>query len=457
MDNLMTPPYSMAAEQAVLGAILINNEVSDDVFALIDADDFYNVVNRSIFGNIKRLIKLGKTVDVIMLSNEVQDIELSYAIELVQVAPSEANAIQYAKKVKNDSTLRRLIAAGVEIQEIGYHSKEEIEQVVCDCERAISEVINSISTTDTDNSICAILTETVEWLEELNDSGDELLGISTGFSDLDELINGLKNSTMIVLAARPAMGKTTLALNMVEAEAMRGGNPLVFSIEMPRKQLMLKIISSNQELSISDLQRVKSMGDFQWAQVSEAIKALKKTNLEIIDNGGITTDQIRLETRRYQKKYGKPTLVMVDYLQLIKPAKAENRTQEISQISRDLKNLSKEFDCPVLVLSQLSRGVEQRADKRPMNSDLRESGQIEQDAEEIIFIYRDEVYNKGSNDVGRAEIIVSKCRMGRIGTVGTNFKGQFSKFSSFKDGDELKAKDEAEEGDTLASRFGGQK
>ena len=424
----LIPPHSHSAEQAVLGAILQDNACFDDVSEILCQEDFYNALHRDIFAAIREDLKKVKTVDVVTLAKH-EGVDLSYCIELNKNCPSLKNVRIYAQSVKDKSIQRQLIGASFDIQEAAYQQPESIQKLVSDSERILSQVTNKLAVSTQDNSASAVLKQTYTRMKEMVESDGSLVGISTGIPKIDQMINGLKKGTMILLAARPAMGKTTLALNMFEHEAMNGGYPLAFSIEMPAYQLMNKIIASNGNVPLPAILNPKSLTDYQWAGVNDSMKRIKSTNMEIIDNGDMTTDLIRLECRKYLRKHGKLTLILVDYLQLIRGNTKENRTQEISGISRDLKSIAKEFNCPVLALSQLSRKLEERANKRPVNADLRESGQLEQDAEEIIFIHREDEY-PDSDDVndGLAELIISKCRMGQKGTVITQFNGPLSRF-----------------------------
>ena len=423
---LKSIPQSIEAEQAVLGAILANNKVFDDVAEQINGEDFYNAYHTQVFNSISQEVKQNKAFDAITLSKS-HNLDMATLIDYVQLTQSAKNAVPYAKMVKKASIQRQIISASHSIAEMASSNIESMELLIADSERELAQVSDKLTVTSSDNGIKILLNETLDHLKELMQRKDNIVGISTGINALDAQINGLKKGTMVIIAARPAMGKTTMAMGMVQAEAIKGGNPIVFSIEMPRMQLMIKLFSSYANIPMDVLMSPVKMRDNHWGSISNLIKEFQKTNLEIVENSSITTDQIRIECRKYQKKHGKVSLIMVDYLQLIRGHKPENRTQEISQISRDLKSIAKEFDCPMLVLSQLSREVEKRSDKRPMNSDLRESGQLEQDAEEIIFIYRDEVYTEGVNE-GLAEVIVSKCRMGMTGRVITEFQGRYSRF-----------------------------
>nr|WP_136252856.1 replicative DNA helicase [Ningiella ruwaisensis] len=425
--NQLIPPYNGAAEQALLGTILVNNSVFDDIAHLVNESDFYYQANREIFKFIEKDLRKGKAVDVNTLAPH-QELDFAYLIEIARQSSSPKNAVVYAQTIKDKAIQRELIQTCHSIVECAYQPQESVIELLSDAEKSLSQVSGKIKVNTKDNSATAALKETFDDLRKRVESNNSLMGISTGIDCIDRKINGLKKSTLIVLAARPGMGKTSLALNMLENEAMNGGFPLLFSVEMPRVQIMQKIIASNANVLLQNLLKPKLLEDRDWTAITDAMARLKKTNLEIIDNGSITTDLIRYETRQYVKKHGKVSLVVVDYIQLISGKNPENRTQEISQISRDLKALAKEFECPVLALSQLSRKCEERRDKRPLNSDLRESGQIEQDAEEIIFIYRDEMYEEESPNEGLAEIIISKSRMGVVGTVYTEFNGAISKF-----------------------------
>lgn len=427
-EHLNTPPYDERAEQSVLGALLANNDYFDDVSEILTIEDFYNRGHRVIFTAIEKSIKQGKPADVVTISDH-PDIDLRYCADIVKNCPASANAIVYAQTIRKLSTQRALIGAANEIAEQAFSRVDSATELLGDAERKLAQVTERLNVTTEDNSAKAGLKESYDRMRELAESDGSLQGITTGIQGLDDLINGLKKSTFVVLAARPGIGKTTFALNIAEGEAMRGGYPLVFSIEMMRYQIMNKMISSNGNVPLSAIMRPKSMDDYQWAGVGEAMKRLKATNLEVIENGSITTDMIRIECRRYVRKHGQLTLIVVDYVQIVRGKKADNRTNEVDAISRDLKALAKEFNCPVLGLSQLSRDIEKRRDKTPLNSDLRESGQLEQDAEEIIFIHNEENPDKQNPNDGLAKLIVSKCRNGKIGNVVVNFNGAYSHFS----------------------------
>ncbi|MEC8232771.1 MAG: replicative DNA helicase [Pseudomonadota bacterium] len=440
-ETLRIPPHSPTAEQGVLGAILSNNELFDAVAPILNDGDFYSRAHGLIYRAITEMIGSGRAVDLITLPDFLMHKQWledvggdTYVYELVRNVPSTANLMTYANTVRNRSLQRQAIAATHDIQEQCYNSDgSDVIEILGNAEKRLGDVSEKLCTNESDYSIEAAIGSAIDELEARINSGSEIAGISTGLKDLDKKINGLEPADMIVLAARPSMGKTTLAMNMVASEAVNGGKPIVFSMEMPRQQLIYKLLSSIGQVPISSIQRPgdqeAGMTDEHWARVSNVMAQLKETHLSVIDDAYMTIPRMRLELRRYQKKHGKPTLIMADYLQLIRGhSKTDNRVNEISEISRGIKALAKEFDCPFLVLSQLSRSLETRNNKRPINSDLRESGQIEQDADKIIFIYRDEVYNENSQDKGLAEIIIGKCRMGEIGMVGSVFRGEYSEF-----------------------------
>jgi replicative DNA helicase len=426
-EILKQPPYNKPTEQALIGSLLQNNCLHDDVAEVVIHTDFYNHAHRRMFLTISNEIKNGRPADPVTIG-KMPDIDFVYCVDLARATPSSRNATAYAKTVKRLSIQRDLIATANEISDKAFsHCDNELE-LVADAERRIGQVTERLTIQIKDHTIGAALQESVNKMQELAESNGSLRGLSYGFVALDQYTNGLKPGTMATIAARPGGGKTTFALNIVEKEAIAGGFPLVFSIEMMRDQIANKMISSNGNVQMQKIMSPNMLDDNEWEAISAAKKRLKATNLEVVDNGSLTTDMIRIECRRYQRKYGELTLIMVDYVQIVKGKKSNNRTNEVDQISRDLLALAKEFDCPVLVLSQLSRDIEKRPDKTPLNSDLRESGQLEQDAEEIIFIHNEQEEGKTKPNDGLAKLIVSKCRNGRKGTVITEFQGEFSRF-----------------------------
>lgn len=448
VEQLRVPPHSLQAEQAVIAAVLADNQRLDLVAPIITADDFYTATNRIIFAGILEMAGMAMVADMTTLPDHLrtkgQLDEIggeSTVYQLAMASGSQAGLQTYANVVRNRSMLRQAIGAASDVTEQCYHSDgSDAIEILGNAEKLIGEVSERLLTKEQDYSIHEAMAATIAQIEKRVESEREIAGLSTGIPDLDKMINGLEDADMVVVAARPSMGKTTFAMNMVTKETIReGGRPVVFSLEMPREQLMYKMMSSLGQIPISSLQRPngkEGMTDHYWSKTSQVMAQLKQTKLEIIDDAYMTIPRMRLEIRRYQKKHGKPTLIMVDYLQLIRgTTKTDNRTNEISEISRGIKALAKEFNCPVVVLSQLSRSLETRNNKRPRNSDLRESGQIEQDADKILFIYRDEVYNENSADKGKAELIVGKARMGEIGMAGSKFRGLFSEFTPLGEND----------------------
>lgn len=446
-DNLRIPPHSQTAEQGVIGSLLLNNSLLDSVVPILNDDDFYSRAHGLIFKAIVEMNNTGRAADIatvpdyLLHKQQLDDIGGEfYVYELAKSVPSTANLLTYANTVRNRSLQRQAIAASHDIQEQCYNSDgTDVIEILGNAEKRLGDVSEKLCTAEVDYSIEAAMGAAIDEMEVRLQSGNSIAGISTGLPDLDKKINGLEPADMVVVAARPSMGKTTLAMNMVTSEATReGGKPIVFSMEMPRQQLIYKMLSSLGQVPISAIQRPgdkeTGMSDEHWSRVSNVMAMVKNTEMAIIDDAYMTIPRMRLELRRYQKKHGKPTLIMADYLQLIRGhSKTDNRVNEISEISRGVKALAKEFNCPFVVLSQLSRSLENRNNKRPINSDLRESGQIEQDADKIIFIYRDEVYNENSSDRGLAEIIVGKCRMGQIGMIGSVFRGEYSEFKPLAD------------------------
>jgi replicative DNA helicase len=440
-ENLRIPPHSQTAEQGVIGSLLHSNDLLDAVLPILNEDDFYSRAHKLMFKAIVEMNNTGRAADIATLPDfllhkrQLEDVGGEfYVYELAKSVPSTANLMTYANTVRNRSLQRQAIAAAQDIQEQCYNSDgSDVIEILGNAEKRLGDVSEKLCTNEADYSIEAAIGAAIDELEFRINSGKDIAGISTGLPDLDKKINGIEPADMVVVAARPSMGKTTFAMNMVATEAVNGGKPIVFSMEMPRQQLIYKVLSSLGQVSISAIQRPGDseggMTDETFARVSSVMDRLKRTHLSIVDDAYMTIPRMRLELRRYWKKHGKPTLIMADYLQLIRGHnKTDNRVNEISEISRSIKALAKEFDCPFVVLSQLSRSLETRNNKRPVNSDLRESGQIEQDADKIIFIYRDEVYSENSPDRGLAELIIGKCRMGEIGMVGSVFRGEYSEF-----------------------------
>ncbi|UTN96991.1 SPI-7-type island replicative DNA helicase [Serratia plymuthica] len=434
-------PYSSDAEQAVLGGLMLDNERWDDVLPLVGERDFHLAVHRRIFQAMARLMAVQQPIDLITVHESLeQNGELeqvggfAYLAELSKNTPSAANIVAYAEIVAERSRLRSLLQLGRELSADAANPRAESSALT---ERAEQQLFQLSEQTQSEQNVSLTdgLNAVVTYLETAN-GGNGITGTPTGFSRLDEMTCGLQPGDLILIAARPSMGKTAFALSAYTG-ALRGTEKpaFFFSLEMPREQLLQRLISVDGRVELSRL-RSGQLEDEDWARISNAMERLLplENRLIIDDESFLTPALLRSRARRYTRLYGKPGLIMVDYLQLMRCPGQENRTQEIAEISRSLKALAKELDCPVVALSQLNRQLESRADKRPFNGDLRDSGALEQDADVIAFIYRDEVYYADSDDAGTAEIIIGKQRQGATGTVRVKFEGQFTAFSDLHDG-----------------------
>ncbi|WP_317930032.1 replicative DNA helicase [Halioxenophilus sp. WMMB6] len=432
-------PHSLEAEQAVLGALMLENHRFDSVAEVITEEDFYAANHRTIYAMMGRLEAASLPMDVVTLAEELEKHEqldavggIGYLTALAANTPGAVNVVAYARIVAERSTLRKLIDTAGEISRTSFNpaglGADELLQLA---EKRVAEIVEGRPKQGGFQKMNTLLKETVERIDELFRSDKDITGLSTGLEELDQRTSGWQSGEMIVLAARPSMGKTALALNFVEAGLFTQSKPvLVFSLEMPANALMMRMLSSVGRIDQGKI-RNGSLTEEDWPKLSAAMGKLKDKQLFIDDTAGLTPQEVRARVRRIEREFGSPGLIMIDYLQLMQVAgKSEGRTQEISEISRSLKAIAKEFECPVIALSQLNRGVEQRPNKRPMNSDLRESGAIEQDADVILFIYRDEYYNEESPDKGIAELIIGKQRNGEIGTCRAAFVGKFTRFEN---------------------------
>ncbi|EKT53094.1 replicative DNA helicase [Providencia sneebia] len=443
MEGLKLPPHSIEAEQSVLGGLMLDNERWDTVSERVTHADFYSRPHRTIFAQMQLLLEQGKPIDLITLSESLeQQGELdgvggfAYLAELSKNTPSAANINAYADIVRERAVVRDMISVANEIADAGYDPQGRNSEDLLDfAETKVFQIAESRANKDEGpKDIEAVLSETIEKIEKLyQQPHDGVTGVSTGYQDLDKKTAGLQGSDLIIVAARPSMGKTTFAMNLCENAAMTEEKPvLIFSLEMPGSQIMMRMLAS---LSRVDQTRIRTgqLDDEDWARISSTMGILsEKRNMYIDDSSGLTPTEVRSRARRIYREHGGLSLIMIDYLQLMRvPALSDNRTLEIAEISRSLKALAKELNVPVVALSQLNRSLEQRADKKPVNSDLRESGSIEQDADLIMFIYRDEVYNDNSDKKGIAEIIIGKQRNGPIGTVRLTFNGQWSRFDNY--------------------------
>ena len=433
------PPHSVEAEQAVLGGLMLDNLRLEGVQELISETDFYREDHRQIFRMMCRLAEDSEPLDVITLSEELHRHEqldrvggLGYLTELAANTPSAANILAYANIVRERSTLRQLISVAHEISRSGHNPLGlDADDLLRIAEKRVAEIAEDRPKEGGLLDLNELLKATVQRIDELFRSGSDLTGISSGLEDLDQRTSGWQTGELVVLAARPSMGKTALALNFVEASIFSQTRPtLVFSMEMPSGSLIMRMLSSVGRIDQGKI-RNGTLTEEDWPKLSAAVSKLKDKPLFIDDTPGLSPQELRARTRRIAREHGNPAMIMVDYLQLMQlSGPSEGRTQEISEISRSLKALAKEFDCPVIALSQLNRGVEQRPNKRPMSSDLRESGAIEQDADVILFIYRDEYYNEDSPDKGVAELIIGKQRNGEVGTCRAAFIGKYTRFEN---------------------------
>jgi replicative DNA helicase len=434
------PPHSIDAEQSVLGGLMLDNRAWDQVIDRLGEGDFYRHDHRVIFRVMARLLELNKPIDVLTVSEGLRELhELEqiggevYLFELANNTPSAANISAYADIVRERSILRQLISAAGEITTTAFNAQgRSIVELLDQAEQRIFSISEQGARGSGPVNIKNFLAKTMDRIDTLFHSGTSITGVPTGYHDFDEMTSGLQPSDLVIIAGRPSMGKTTLAMNIAEHVAIKSRFPvLIFSMEMPGEAIVMRLLSS---LCRIDQLRIRTgkLADDDWPRISSTVSMLSDAPLFIDDTAGLSPAEMRARARRLAKEHGQLGLIVVDYLQLMQvPGNNENRTAEISEISRSLKGLAKELKVPVIALSQLNRGLEQRADKRPVMSDLRESGAIEQDADVIVFIYRDEVYNENSPDKGTAEIIISKQRNGPIGKVRLAFMGQYTCFENF--------------------------
>ena len=432
-------PHSIEAEQSVLGGLMLENNKLDAVLEVVSEQDFYRQDHRVIFRMMVNLQEAAQPLDVITLSEELHKHDqlervggLGYLVEMANNTPSAANIVAYAKIVRERSTLRQLIDAAQEISKSSMNpaglDSDDLLQLA---EKRVAEIAEDRPKEGGLVGVNDLLKATVQKIDELFRSGSDVTGVPSGLTDLDQRTSGWQQGELIILAARPSMGKTALALNFVESALFSQPKPvLVFSMEMPSNAMIMRMMSSVGRIDQTKMRNGK-LTEEDWPKLSSAVAKLKDKLLFIDDTPGLNPQELRARIRRIAREHGNPGLIMVDYLQLMTVAGAsEGRTQEISEISRSLKGIAKEFECPMIALSQLNRGVEQCPNKRPMNSDLRESGAIEQDADVILFIYRDEYYNEDSPDKGIAELIIGKQRNGEIGTCRAAFIGKYTRFDN---------------------------
>ena len=443
--QLRIPPHSIEAESSVLGGLLLDNAAWDRVGDLLKEADFYRYEHRLVFTAISALINASKPADVITVNEHLQSLGkseeiggLSYLNALAQYVPSASNIRRYAEIVRERGILRKLVSASDEISTTAFNPQgKPVDKILDEAEQKIFNIGEEGSRMKQGfQGMDTLVVELLDRVQEMADNPNDITGVPTGFYDLDRMTSGFQAGDMIVLAARPSMGKTAFAINIAEHVALNEGLPVaVFSMEMGASQLAVRIVGSIGRIDQGHL-RTGKLTDEEWPRLTEAIEKLRNISLHIDETPGLTPSELRANARRLARQCGKLGLIVVDYLQLMSGSTAggDNRATELGEISRGLKMLAKELQCPVIALSQLNRSVETRTDKRPMMSDLRESGAIEQDADIIMFIYRDDYYNKDSKEPGVAEIIIGKQRNGPTGTVKLAFLKPLTRFESLASG-----------------------
>jgi replicative DNA helicase len=443
--QLRIPPHSIEAESSVLGGLLLDNGAWARVGDLLKPGDFYRYEHRLIYGAVGALIEANKPADVITVYEHLQNQGkadevggLAYLNSLAQYVPSAGNIRRYAEIVRERGILRKLVSASDEITTSAFNPQgKPVDKILDEAEQKIFNIGEEGSRMKQGfQGMDTLVVQLLDRVEEMANNPNDITGVPTGFYDLDRMTSGFQPGDMIVLAARPSMGKTALAVNIAEHVALNEGLPVaVFSMEMGAAQLAVRIVGSIGRIDQGHL-RTGKLTDEEWPRLTEAIEKLRNVSLHIDETPGLTPTELRANARRLARQCGKLGLIVVDYLQLMSGSSSdgENRATELGEISRGLKMLAKELQCPVIALSQLNRSVETRTDKRPMMSDLRESGAIEQDADVIMFIYRDDYYNKDSKEPGVAEVIIGKQRNGPTGVIKLAFIKPLTRFESLASG-----------------------
>jgi replicative DNA helicase len=431
------PPHSIEAEESVLGAMLLSETSISDVLDKLRSDDFYKPAHRKIFDAVVGLFGRGEAVDFVTVAEELRRSALlegvggkAYLFHLVNSVPAASNASYYARIVEETSLLRRLIEATQEAAALAFESAEDVDHIVDQVEQTIFNVAQK-RLGDRFSHIRDLLHDHLEHVEALSMKGGAITGVPTGFIDLDNITSGLQPSNLLIVAARPSFGKTSFALNVAQQAATEHQIPVaIFSLEMSKMELVQRLVCAEALVDVHKL-RTGNLNDQDWSRLATAVGRLADAPIYIDDTESVTVLEIRAKARRLKQK-SDLGLVVVDYLQLMSgPRHSDNRQQEISEISRSLKILARELDVPVIAISQLNRALETRQDKRPMLADLRDSGAIEQDADVVIFIYRDEVYNPDSPDRGTAEVLVAKHRNGPVGRLKLTFLENYTKFANY--------------------------
>jgi len=443
-DNTMQlaklPPHSQEAEQSVLGALMLDNRAWDRIADRISEIDFYRHEHRLIFQAMQELSKRNQALDVLTVSetlklkNQLTTIGGEvYLYQLAQNTPSAANITAYADLVAERAILRALISSGTDIVNSAFQTEgRDVKELLDSAESCIFRIAEQRDRTSGPVPIADLLAKATDRIDTLYRSGKTITGLATGFTDFDNMTSGLQPGDLIIVAGRPSMGKTMLGMNIAEHAAIKSDQPvLVFSLEMPGESLVMRLLSS---LGRIDQHRIRTgrLNDDDWPRVTSAVGILSEVSLFIDDTPALSPNEIRSRARRLAREQGGLGLIVVDYLQLMHvPGSKENRVVEVSEISRSLKTIAKELNVPVIAISQLNRSLESRTDRRPVMSDLRESGSLEQDADIILFIYRDEVYHEDSPDKGIAEILIRKHRNGPIGEFRLTFSGKYTRFENF--------------------------
>lgn len=443
LDYLRVPPHSVEAEQSVLGGLLLDNSSWDRIADIISDDDFYRFDHRIIWQHITRLIGLARPADVVTVYESLTTAGkaeeaggLAYLNALAHNTPSAANIRRYAEIVRERSMLRKLVSVSDEIASAAFNPQgKEARQILDEAEARVFQIAQEGARGNKGfQDIQPLLAQVVDRIDELyhREGDSEVTGVPTGFVDLDRMTSGLQPGDLIIVAGRPSMGKTSLSMNIGEHIAIEQGLPVaVFSMEMGAVQLAMRMVGS---VGLLDQHRMRTgkLTEDDWPRLTHAVKKVQEAQIYIDESPGLTAMEVRARARRLARQCGQLGLIIIDYLQLMSGSSgSENRATEISEISRALKGLARELNCPLIALSQLNRSLEQRPNKRPVMSDLRESGAIEQDADLILFIYRDEVYNPDSPDKGTAELIIGKQRNGPIGTVRVAFQGSSTRFLNY--------------------------
>ncbi len=429
-----TPPSDIAAEQSILGAMLLSKDAIADVVEMIRADDFYKPSHSTIYDVILDLYGRGEPADAVTVASELSKAGeisriggASYLHTLVSMVPTAANANYYGRIVREQAILRRLVTAGTRIVHMGYSGQGEVDDVV---DRAQAEVyeVTERRTSEDYAPLADIMQGTLNEIEAISNRDGEMVGVPTGFAELDTLTNGLHPGQLIILAARPALGKSTLGLDICRSASIKNGlTSVIFSLEMSRNEIVMRLLSAEAQVALHHM-RSGQMSEADWSKLANKMGVVSEAPLFIDDSPNMTLMEIRAKCRRLKQRHDL-RLVVIDYLQLMTSGKrVESRQQEVSEFSRSLKLLAKELDVPVIAISQLNRGPEQRQDKRPMLSDLRESGSLEQDADMVVLLHREDAYERESPRAGEADFIVAKHRNGPTANINVAFQGHYSRF-----------------------------